>query len=573
MSTEFNLLVLGQSGTGKSTWINSIANYLTYETFDDALNANDPKCLIPMTFYVTNDNYDEIAVSLGPADVNEKTEAGLSCTQKPRVYSFKCGNNTLNVVDVPGIGDTEGIEKDGKNIREILDTIGLFKELHAICIVLKATETRIGTEFSYCLSELLVHLHKNALNNAVFVITNSRASDYSPGNVRTPLKGYLEELERTKRIKVPLNRDTMYCIDNEAFRFQCCYYQHRSYRDKNPAVYAKAWNESRSATFRLITHMRQLRPHNVIETLSINEARAVILMLIQPLHDITTLIQRNVTNYVDNRDELVKQLQQNLAVSDFDIEIEELSRPRTVCTEKKCISSEKVAGTNYYTTHYKQICHATCYLRDIPLHCYPEPGLKRCAAMQSNENCQKCGCHHLKHMHIDYNQKTVLKKSVLTARLNNIKLTETMAADEIEKNIKEFEAEQKIVTQTMVKFGGFLQVNAILEYNGNIDERMKMEIRKAENTAEASKSETIVNRLKAVYEDFKKQQKELETTIKLANGKCEINAEQVVELRDELFKLPLFGGKIEELYNKGREKSLGNYGDKYFIKVQAKHMP
>ena len=32
-----NVLILGSTGVGKSTWINGIANYLVYETLDDAL--------------------------------------------------------------------------------------------------------------------------------------------------------------------------------------------------------------------------------------------------------------------------------------------------------------------------------------------------------------------------------------------------------------------------------------------------------------------------------------------------------------------------------------------------------
>uniref|UniRef100_A0A914YCL2 AIG1-type G domain-containing protein n=1 Tax=Panagrolaimus superbus TaxID=310955 RepID=A0A914YCL2_9BILA len=571
---EFNLLVLGQSGTGKSTWINSFANYVHYETLDGALNA-EPICLIPSKFTLTDDDYRQIEVSIGETDKNEGGSDGLSCTKTPKIYSFKNNGQTINVIDVPGIGDTAGTEKDEENTKMILDTVALFQDLHAICILLKSTDTRMTTEYRYCLSELLMHLHKNALDNVVFVFTNTRGSDYKPGNAYTPLNAYLQELEGLKGIHVELSRDVIYCIDNEAFRFQCAYRQHRQFRNSDPTPYARSWDESRKSTFRLINRMRQLVPHNVIETLSINEARAIILMLIQPLTAITALIQANAANYTDNFDQVVNELQKNLSVSDFDIQIEELARPRTVCTEKKCIAVEKINNTNRYVTYYKQVCHETCYLNNVPLKRCPEPALAKCNAMRGSENCHRCGCHYLKHMHIDFNQRTVLKKSAVSEKLGTVsnKLTKDAAVAELQNMIIELKNEQNFVTETMVKFAGFLQANAILEYNGDIDERLKMEIRKEEAAAQLTKSDTVVQRLRAVYEDYKRRQKILEATIRTANGVCTINSEDILSLRDELFQLPLHGAKIEEIYNRGRNKNVDNYSDKYFVTVVANHMP
>jgi hypothetical protein len=470
--------------------------------------------------------------------------------------------------------DTAGTEQDEENTRMILDTVSLFNELHAICILLKSTDTRMTTEYRYCLSELLMHLHKNALMNVVFVFTNTRGSDYKPGNAYTPLNAYLQELGASKGINVELSRDVIYCIDNEAFRFQCAYNQHAQFRNADPTPYARSWDASRESTFRLINRMRQLRPHDVKETLSINDARAAILMLIQPLTAITALIQANAANYTDNFDHVVTQLQQNLAISNFDIQVEELARPRTVCTEKKCIAAERLTGSNRYVTYYKQVCHAECYLENVPLKRCPEPALLRCNAMGSTQNCRHCGCHYTKHMHIDFNQRTVEKKSTVAEKLGSAKkLNKKAAVAEVQGMIQDLQKEQTVITETMVKFAGFLQGNAILEYNADIDERLKMEIRKEEAAAEMSKSTTVLDRLQVVYEEYKTQQKCLEATLKTADGVCTIGPEHIYTLRSQLFKLPLSGAKIEELYDRGRNKHTDNYAGKYFVSVPANHMP
>ena len=46
---RYNILVLGEIGVGKSTWINSIYNYMHYDTLEDATaDGNEPIVKIPV---------------------------------------------------------------------------------------------------------------------------------------------------------------------------------------------------------------------------------------------------------------------------------------------------------------------------------------------------------------------------------------------------------------------------------------------------------------------------------------------------------------------------------------------
>lgn len=47
---EINVLVLGETGVGKSTWINAFVNYLNYDTLAEAMQAGKPKYVVPYSF-------------------------------------------------------------------------------------------------------------------------------------------------------------------------------------------------------------------------------------------------------------------------------------------------------------------------------------------------------------------------------------------------------------------------------------------------------------------------------------------------------------------------------------------
>ena len=122
---EINILILGETGVGKSTWINAIANYLEFQCLEDAKADNASKIisLIPSSFAFIERNV-EHQISIGKTDQNENTQAvGKSATQGPKQHQFKYGPIIINFIDTPGIGDTRGIEKDKENFTDILSFI------------------------------------------------------------------------------------------------------------------------------------------------------------------------------------------------------------------------------------------------------------------------------------------------------------------------------------------------------------------------------------------------------------------------------------------------------------------
>jgi hypothetical protein len=84
-------------------------------------------------------------------------------------------------LDTPGIGDTEGVEKDRENFGNVLEMVGNIRELHGICILMRPNESRLSEPMRYYIGELLTHLHRNAANNIVFCFTRTRETFYRLG--------------------------------------------------------------------------------------------------------------------------------------------------------------------------------------------------------------------------------------------------------------------------------------------------------------------------------------------------------------------------------------------------------
>ena len=220
---------------------------------------------IPCTFVVedpTTGHRIRISTECIGAIASKDNKVGESLTRYPIEYPFEVENTSFNLIDTPGLmdtGDTTDHDKDKEHISNILRLLSSYDEIHAICIVLKAGESRLSKAFKYTLTEILRHLDRDAFNNVIFVITHAASANFKPNDILSILDRFLKE--NKLHLLLPPDRPTVYCFENETVRYlaQCKNKIQPDEDDKEEAE--RNWNKSARSTTNMIDYFRSLNPH------------------------------------------------------------------------------------------------------------------------------------------------------------------------------------------------------------------------------------------------------------------------------------------------------------------------
>ncbi|KAF3932854.1 hypothetical protein ABW19_dt0209947 [Dactylella cylindrospora] len=563
--SELNILILGETGVGKSTWINAFVNYLTHETLDDAFDScadGDLKWVIPCSFTTqTKDKSDpkgrfvQKEVRIGSSGSEKDGSKGQSATQMTNVYAVDINQTRVRLIDTPGIGDTRGLDQDNENMVDILRVLRAYSKLHGILILLKPNAARLTVMFRFCVKQLLTHLHRNAANNIVFGFTNTRGSNYKPGDTFKPLETLLSEY---KELQMGLFEHNVYCFDSESFRYLAARKKgiEMGYVEEN----RRSWQHSVKESHRLVKHFQSLKPHEVRSTINLNETRTMILRMTEPMTLLSQKIQATIDINEDEINELRdrrltrEQLLKKLYVPIESLASVEVDQPRTVCTNETCIEVRSdFEGRSEMAIIYKTFCHSPCYLRGVRARAKGDSILQGCACVGPEGKCT--GCHHPweDHMHIynEYVPKTYETRDRAVERDLGDNASKIQVQQEAiamrENKITEFKLEYAQVQEAAIQFGFFLKRHAITPYNDATIEYLDVLIdqEKIKIAAGGDKKKLIK------YQDYRRQHQEkvkiLTEAMARGDNRKVLDDQGVHQTIKGLYGLPNFGADLKDM--------------------------
>ncbi|KAK7123304.1 hypothetical protein R3I93_021653 [Phoxinus phoxinus] len=147
------ILIIGEAGTGKTTLINTMINYMLGVQREDKV-----------WFEITDDQSDRSSVH--------------SQTSSITVYGFYPRESPidLTIIDTPGYGDTRGVEKDKQiavSLLSLCESAEGIHEVHAVCLVINAQQNRLSDRQIYIFDAVQSLFGRDIAENIILLFTHS----------------------------------------------------------------------------------------------------------------------------------------------------------------------------------------------------------------------------------------------------------------------------------------------------------------------------------------------------------------------------------------------------------------
>ncbi|KAK7177196.1 hypothetical protein R3I93_001241 [Phoxinus phoxinus] len=399
------VLLVGETGAGKTTLINTMVNYLLGVKFEE-----------------------ELWYEITEEEARDQSESQTSEITMYEVCPLK-SPISLTIIDTPGYGDTRGLDKDlevASNLSTLFQSNDGVREIDAVCFVIQASKNRLSDRQHYIISSVLSLFGKDIVNNIVFLITHS--DGLPPQNVLTAIN----------KARIPCRRDH----DNQPVHFLFNNRQADGRHDERRYLRAQrdAWEDS-------IDNMKHF-----LQSLEEKDRRSLELTS-------NVLIDRiQFEAFICN---LQLRVEEKESKKSEKLQIQEVMRQNKEKIEERKNFTIKVKRSvkmkvPIESASWKSRKATTCTVCEENCHefgCWWVSDPSKCEVMK-NGYCTVCtgNCHHSKH--VKENKKYVIKNSSLMIDFDDFRKEYEKAQvqskrfsvvmDDLDKDLKELE-DQKFI--------------------------------------------------------------------------------------------------------------------------------
>ncbi|GLD56862.1 uncharacterized protein AKAME5_000915500 [Lates japonicus] len=366
MKINKTILLVGETGTGKSTLVNALINYTMGVKFEDDI-----------WFQIVEEERSQYESQTPDVIVYE-------------IFGFEDQTlpYSLTIIDTPGYGDTRGIEHDDIISKQLFDLFcpedGVH-EINAVGLVMKASDNRMSDRQTYIFNSVVSLFGKNMEKNIVALITHS--------NGLTP-EDVLKALEAAKIIcaRNEKNQPVHFLFDNQ---------QSKPRTEETNMVLKNAWKVTGRGMSQFTDFLEKSGPQKLMKTVEVLKERIRLTACINNLQERIKLIELKQTE--------IKQVQEALKKNEeFTVEVDEVYK------EKEPI---KGGGWLFYEGAVTcKVCEENCHYPGCTKAWYPE----HCEVMKGG-HCTVCTNKCPASDHVKENWRFVTKTRRVKMTFNEMK--------------------------------------------------------------------------------------------------------------------------------------------------------
>ncbi|XP_056318539.1 uncharacterized protein LOC130232585 [Danio aesculapii] len=368
------ILMVGETGTGKTTLINTMVNHLLGVKFEDQ-----------EWYEITEEE-------------QQQADQTQSQTSEITVYEVFVEENptSLTIIDTPGYGDTEGYEKDSE-ISEYLHRLFADEDgvhyIDSVCFVMKASQNRLSEKELYIFHAVLSLFGRDIENNIVFLLTHS---DGGPP---------VHALNAIKKAEIPCRKDS----GGKPVHFLFNNRQKEKREEEYEHMFRSAWEMGERSINKFFTLLEEKNRKSVQMTLDVMKERSRLEACVCNLKQ-QIIEKEQKTEELTQIKEAVSQNRDKIVNNEnFQFTVNKVIKEKVpIVNEKECDSLATCCT----------VCEENCHEWDCSW--VSADNLSWCHVM-SNNHCTVCSgkCHYSKH--VKENKKYVTKTEATIMTFNELK--------------------------------------------------------------------------------------------------------------------------------------------------------
>ena len=364
---DYSMLIIGASGSGKSTFVNSLINYLI---------GREPGRLTPVIACSGYPNVDPIYLDPSRPERNDpNTDKNQTCyAHGYKVCSSKTRGQTFLIVDTPGFGSDSGVADDDVRLQETLQFVRTIKSFNAIIIIAKSNDNRLTPQIEYNIYRISEIIPNDFENKVILLLTF-----HTGGRV-----GFKDEW-----LPFPLTQKLT--VNNQVFGENPTIFT--SGKQGKIANFMKSWAQFGERVDELICHVFSMSHQGTDQ--------------FNQLFNHQNEIMKNLAEY-------------KTILEDIAIVRKSLSSPAQQTRVENWTETPHV----HYTIceEHRTVCCLSCSLTDNGV--LGTDFVNDCPCVNANKVCKVCGCLSEKHVHL-YKKEIALSAGVRDLLQNKLTVTAT----------------------------------------------------------------------------------------------------------------------------------------------------